>query len=137
MEVSTLQACKIYLITIPIFFLIDLAWLGLLAKDFYQKHLGFLFGPKVNWTAALLFYFLFIVGILFFVVIPGLEADSLRRTIVRAALFGLITYATYDLTNLATIRDWPLIVTVVDLMWGTVLCGGVAWASYAISAKAL
>jgi uncharacterized membrane protein len=137
MEVDALKAFKIYVITIPIFFLIDLFWLGVLARDFYKKHLGYLFRPNVNWTAALLFYFLFIAGIVIFAVKPALETHSAQRALLYGALFGLLAYATYDLTNLATIRDWPLIVTVVDLIWGTVLCGGVAWASYVMSAKVL
>jgi uncharacterized membrane protein len=137
MEVNSLKAFKIYLITVPIFFLIDLFWLGVLAKDFYKKHLGYLFRPNINWTAALLFYFLFIAGIVVFAVKPGLETHSSQRALLDGALFGFLAYATYDLTNLATIRDWPVIVTVADLIWGTVLCGGVSWVSYVISAKVL
>jgi uncharacterized membrane protein len=112
---------KLYFATLIAFFAIDLVWLGLVARTFYRKYLGFLMAPSPNWTAAIIFYLLFVVGILVFVVLPGLEADSLKRTLLRAALFGLITYATYDLTNLATIKDWPLIVTLVDLAWGTIL----------------
>jgi len=121
---------KLYLATLVAFFAIDMVWLGLVARSFYQQHLGFLMAPKVNWLAALAFYLLFIAGILVFVVVPGLKADSLRTTLVHAALFGLITYATYDLTNLATIRDWPLVVTVVDLVWGTVLTAAVSTAGF-------
>jgi len=77
--------------------------------------------PDTNWVAALIFYLLFIVGILVFVVLPGLESHSLRSTLLRAALFGLITYATYDLTNLATVKNWPLSVTMVDMAWGMIL----------------
>jgi len=70
---------------------------------------------------AILFYLLFIVGILVFVVVPGLESGSLKATLLRAALFGLITYATYDLTNLATLKDWPVLLSIVDMFWGTAL----------------
>lgn len=126
---------KIYLITIPIFFLIDLIWLGVLAKDFYKKHLGHLMRPDVNWTAAVIFYLLFIAGIVIFAVKPALETLNAGRALLYGALFGLMAYATYDLTNLATLRDWPLIVTVVDLIWGTLLCGCVAWVSYLLSAR--
>ena len=112
---------KLYFVTLIAFLAIDMVWLGLVARSLYRNYLGFLLAPKTNWLAAAIFYLLFIVGILFFVVIPGLEADSLRRTIVRAALFGLITYATYDLTNLATVMDWPVIVSIVDIAWGVVL----------------
>jgi uncharacterized membrane protein len=112
---------RLYLATLIAFFAIDMLWLGLVARTFYQKYLGFLLAPKTNWIAALIFYLLFIMGILVFVVLPGLKEDSLKNTLLRAALFGLITYATYDLTNLATMKDWPVLVTVVDLAWGTVL----------------
>ncbi len=127
------RAAIVYLITVPIFLLIDLIWLGLVARGFYQRHLGYLFRPQVNWTAAVIFYLIFIVGIIMFAVKPALDAHSPIRALVYGAAFGFFTYATYDLTNLATIRDWPMIVTVVDLIWGTVLCSSVAWLSYSIS----
>jgi uncharacterized membrane protein len=119
---------KLYFATLAAFPAIDLVWLGLVARAFYRKHLGFLMAPKVNWPAALIFYLLFVVGILVFAVLPGLEAGSLKTAAGRAALFGLIAYATYDLTNLATLRDWPLIVTAVDLAWGTGLSVAVSCA---------
>jgi len=112
---------KLYLATLIAFFAIDMVWLGLIARNFYRQQLGFLLRPDTNWVAAIIFYLLFILGILVFVVLPGLAEDSLKTTILRAALFGLVTYATYDLTNLATVKDWPLLVTIVDLAWGTVL----------------
>jgi uncharacterized membrane protein len=121
---------KLYLATLVAFFAIDLVWLGLVARTFYSKYLGFLMAPKVNWLPALIFYLLYVVGILVFAVVPGLKADSLKTTLLSAALFGLIAYATYDLTNLATLKDWPLLVTVVDLIWGTVLSVAVAFAGY-------
>ena len=112
---------KLYFATLLAFFAIDMVWLGWIARTFYREQLGFLLSPDTNWVAAIIFYLLFILGILVFVVLPGLEDDSLKTTILRAALFGLVTYATYDLTNLATVKDWPLLVTIVDLAWGTVL----------------
>ena len=121
---------KLYLVTLFAFFAIDMLWLGVVARTFYRKYLGFLLAPSPNWTAAIIFYLLFIVGILVFVVVPDLKEDSLRSTLLRAALFGLITYATYDLTNLATVKDWPVIVTVVDLIWGTVLSVAVSFAGF-------
>ena len=112
---------KLYFATLIAFFAIDMVWLGLVARTFYRKYLGFLMAPSPNWLAAILFYLLFIVGILVFVVVPGLEDNSPKTTLLRAALFGLITYATYDLTNLATVKDWPVLITVVDMAWGTIL----------------
>jgi len=121
---------KLYFTALATFFLIDMFWLGLIARTFYRKYLGYIMTANVNWLAAIIFYLLFIVGILVFVVIPGLETDSLRATLLRAALFGLITYATYDLTNLATLKDWPLTVTIVDLMWGVILSTAVSYVSF-------
>ena len=126
---SAIQYLYIYLLTVPIFFLIDMVWLGLVASKFYQTHLGFLLGP-VNWTAAIIFYLIYIVGIVVFAIVPGIQAESVLKALVLGALFGFIAYATYDLTNLATIKDWPLIVTIVDLAWGAVLTGAVAAGGY-------
>jgi uncharacterized membrane protein len=120
---------KLYLVTLVAFLAIDMVWLGVVARTLYRKHLGFLMAPSPNWLAAILFYLLFIVGILVFAVVPGLEDNSLKTTLLRAALFGLVTYATYDLTNLATVKDWPVLITVVDLAWGTVLSVAVSFVS--------
>ncbi len=121
---------KLYFATLVAFFAIDMLWLGVVARTLYSKHLGFLMAPQPNWPAAILFYLLFIVGILVFVVVPGLKDDSLKTTLLRAALFGLITYATYDLTNLATVKDWPVLITIVDMAWGTILSVAVSAISF-------
>ena len=126
---------KLYCIALPIFFAVDMVWLGLAAKNFYARHIGFLMKANVNWAAAILFYLLFIAGLVVFVVTPAIEKGSWVRAILFGALFGLITYATYDLTNLATLEDWPLVVTVVDLIWGTVLAASVSVATYAVATK--
>ncbi len=121
---------KLYGISILAFLLIDGIWLGVVARGFYKKHLGYLLAPDPNWTAALLFYLLFVAGVVFFVTVPGLEAGTWKAVLLRGAFFGLIAYATYDLTNLATVRDWPVIVAVVDMLWGAVLSmivGGVGF----------
>ena len=121
---------KLYFATLIAFFAIDMLWLGLVARPFYRKYLGYLMAPSPNWIAAIIFYLLFILGILVFVVLPGLEANSLKITLLRAALFGLITYGTYDLTNQATLKGWPVIVTVVDMTWGVFLSVTVSWISF-------
>jgi uncharacterized membrane protein len=123
---------KLYFATLAVFFAVDMLWLGLVAKRFYAKHLGFLMAPDINWYAALIFYLIFIAGVLIFVVMPGIRDDDLTMTLIKAAFFGLITYATYDLTNLATIKDWPLLVTIVDLIWGMVLTTTVSLAGFFI-----
>jgi len=135
MTITPIKTIVIYLITVSVFFLIDLCWLGVVAKGFYQRHLGYLMRPQVNWAAALSFYLLFIIGIVIFAVKPALQAQNPVRALFYGALFGFFTYATYDLTNLATIKGWPWIVTVVDLTWGVTLCGTVAWASYFVSIR--
>ena len=124
---------KLYLASLVVFFAVDMVWLGLVASSFYKKHLGYLMAPTVNWTAAIIFYLLFILGILVFVLLPSIKENSLLNNILRAVLFGLITYATYDLTNLATVKDWPLIVTLVDLGWGMVLSTIVSVAGFYIA----
>ena len=130
------QTVLLYGITLAIFFAVDMVWLGVVAKTFYRKHLGYLMAPKVGWPAALLFYLLFIAGLVVFAVRPGLAAGAPAKALLLGAFLGLISYATYDLTNQATVKDWPAIVTVVDLVWGTTLGGLVSWVS-AIAGKAL
>ena len=126
---------KLYAIALPVFFAIDMVWLGLVANNFYKSQIGSLMKPDINWVAAILFYLLFIVGLVLFVIAPAVEKVSWTHALLFGAFFGFITYATYDLTNLATLKDWPLLVTVVDLAWGTVLGALVSVLTYAIAAK--
>lgn len=123
------QSVLLYLITWAVFFAVDMIWLGAVAKGFYRKHLGYLMAPKVVWPAAILFYLLFIAGLVVFAVRPGVLAGAPLKGLLLGAFLGLVSYATYDLTNQATVKDWPVIVTVVDLVWGTVLGGSVAGVS--------
>ena len=124
---------KLYALTIPIFFIIDLLWLGVIARGFYRQKLGFVLSDRVNWTAAIIFYLMYIAGILFFAVRPALASGSWKDAVVLGGLFGFFTYATYDLTNMATIKDWPLAIVVVDVLWGACLCTLVAYLSFRIS----
>ena len=126
------RICLTYAISVPVFFVIDMIWLGVIARGFYRRALEPLLTPNINWTAAIIFYFLFLVGILVFALLPGLEKQSLVHTVVMAALFGFIAYATYDLTNLATLRDWPLLVSIVDMIWGGFLSASTAAVTYLI-----
>jgi uncharacterized membrane protein len=132
-----LQYILLYLALIPVFFLIDFLWLGTLAQKFYQDQIGHLLASPFNIPAAVAFYLIFIVGIIIFAVMPGLQAGDWKTSLMWGALFGFFTYATYDLTNLATLRDWPLTVVVVDVVWGTFLCASVATAGYFIGTKLL
>jgi len=126
---------KTYLITLPVFLAIDLVWLSLIARKFYAQYLGYLMKTNVNFVAAGIFYLLFVVGLVVFSVLPALEKNSWTQALFLGALLGLVSYATYDLTNLATIKDWPLVVTIVDIVWGTVLGASVSLASYFIVTK--
>lgn len=111
---------KRYFITLCAFLILDAIWLGLIAQPFYQAQIGFLLAKNPNWLAAGAFYLLYVAGLVFFVVGPALRSGTaLPRAAMRGAVFGLIAYATYDLTNLATLDRWPLLVTMVDLVWGT------------------
>jgi len=121
-----------YGIALVVFMVIDLIWLGFIAKDIYSKYLGYLMSDKVNWIAAVVFYLIFIGGILYFVIYPSLLDQNITNLVIRAAFFGFITYATYDLTNLATIKDWPIQITIIDLIWGTTLSTSVSVISYFI-----
>lgn len=123
---------KLYFLTVPVFFLIDMLWIGVIARGFYKRQLGHVLSSSVNWPAAILFYLVFIGGILIFAVLPALKSGSLGRAILWGALFGFFTYATYDLTNLATIRSWSLVAAIVDILWGICLCTAVSTAGFFI-----
>lgn len=123
---------KMYIIAFIIFLAIDAIWLGLVAPKFYKSQIGHLMSEKPNFIAALVFYLLFIVGVVYFVVAPGIEAQSISKILVAGALFGFMTYATYDLTNLATLKDWPIQVTIIDLIWGTSLSTVIGVGTYYI-----
>ena len=128
-----LKTVMLYLGTVVVFFAIDLVWLNIVAKDFYRARLGGLLLDQFNLPVGLAFYLLYIVGILVFAVLPGVEKGSLVEALWRGALLGLVAYGTYDLTNLSTLKDWSPVLTVVDMVWGTVLTGSVASASWWIA----
>jgi len=126
---------KLYAIAVVVFFIIDLTWLGIVARSFYQEQMGHLMRANVNWPAALVFYAIFVVGIVLLAVWPAVERQSLGHAIVLGALLGLVTYAAYDLTNLATLDGFPFKVVVVDMIWGTALCATVSGITYLASTR--
>ncbi len=126
---------KLFAIAFPVFMAIDMVWLGLVAKGFYHGQIGALMKSDVNWTAAIIFYLIFIAGLVVFVISPAMEKGSWPHALLFGALFGLVCYATYDLTNLAVAKDWPLLVTIVDLAWGATLAASVSTATYFIANK--
>lgn len=119
-----------FFVSFGVFLVIDLVWLGVVAKNLYAEKLGYLMTPKVNFAAAFIFYAIFVVGMMFFVINPALAKNSWQIALFTGMFFGFVTYATYDLTNLATIRDWPLTITIIDLIWGTSLSGATATISF-------
>jgi uncharacterized membrane protein len=121
---------KLYLLTAAVCFGLDMLWLGVVARGFYQRQLAAILRPDIQWGPAVAFYLLFVVGVLVFAVVPALERGSLGRAIWSGALLGLIAYATYDLTNLALARGFPAIVAVVDMAWGATIAAMVAAAGY-------
>ena len=124
---------KLYALTVPVFFIIDIFWLGVVAKGFYRRKLSFILSADVNWAAAVIFYLIYIAGILFFALRPALNHNSWREAAILGALYGFFTYATYDLTNMATIKDWPIAIVIIDILWGVCLCFLVATTSFFMS----
>lgn len=124
-----------YLGMTVVFFTIDMLWLGLIAKPIYQKYLGYLLADQVQWGPAIVFYLLFILGIFIFAVLPSAEQNSWRMAVILGGLFGFFCYATYDLTNWATIRDWPWQIVFIDMAWGMVLSSIVSVAGFFIAQK--
>lgn len=122
-----------YVFTFIVFMAVDMMWLGFIAKDLYNKFIGSLLAEKVNWTAAIIFYLLFIVGIFIFAILPAVEKNSFRHALIMGALFGFFTYATYDLTNLATLKGWSLQMVIIDIIWGIVLTSIVSSAGFYIT----
>ena len=126
---------KLYLIAFPVFLAIDMVWLTLIAKNFYAKQIGYLMAKNPNLFVAFFFYLIFIAGLIVFVITPALDKKMWTQALLAGLFFGLVTYATYDLTNLATIKDWPLIVTIVDLIWGMFVSAAVSVVTYFIALK--
>tara|TARA_B100000767_G_C19759401_1_gene534467 strand:- start:631 stop:1029 length:399 start_codon:yes stop_codon:yes gene_type:complete len=109
---------KLFLTSFITFLLLDALWIGLIARSFYSKQLSLYLTDNVIWLSALIFYVIFNIGLLIFVILPSIEKNSYSTLFIYSLLYGLVTFATYDLTNLATIKDWPLIVSIVDMLYG-------------------
>jgi uncharacterized membrane protein len=124
-----------FLASIPIILAVDLLWLGVFAKNYYQKMMSPHVAIEFNWIFVILFYLFYFTGIYIFALRPGIEAQSLQKTMYLAALFGFFCYMTYDLTNMATLKNWPLLVTVVDLAWGAALGAMVSALTVIVASK--
>ena len=121
-----------YVLTSIVFFVVDMLWLGIIAKGIYRNYLGNFLSDEVNWLAAIIFYLIFIAGIMFFAVYPAAHKESFVNAIVLGALFGFFTYATYDLTNYATLKDWPIQMVFIYIAWGAFLSAVVSLSGYYI-----
>lgn len=126
---------KLYLIALPICFVLDFIWLSLIAKNFYHQQIGYIMKDNFNLFAASLFYIFYIAGLVFFVIAPSIAKGSWVQAILLGAFLGFIAYSAYDLTNLATLKNWPIAVTVVDILWGMILSGSVSVLTYFIASK--
>ena len=125
---------KLCLITLPILLAIDMVWLGLVAKGFYSDKIGYLMKSEISFVPAGIFYLMFAVAIVFFVLVPNMSASWLK-VLLTGAFLGLVAYGAYDLTNHATIRDWPLAMTLVDMLWGAVLSGATSVLAFLLAKK--
>ncbi len=131
----TALLAQTYAVSLVAFLLLDFAWLGLIARGFYRQQLGHLLSPDVRWTPAIIFYLLFVAAVVVFAVLPAVERGSLGRAVLLGGFFGIVAYATYDLTNLATLRGFPTLVAAVDMTWGCVLSATVATVGYWVAAR--
>ncbi|MEI7466092.1 MAG: DUF2177 family protein [Burkholderiales bacterium] len=126
-----------YLATAVVMIALDMLWLGVIAKPLYQQGLGHLMAERPNVVAAVAFYVLYTLGLLLFTILPNAADPGWLKTTTTAAMFGLIAYATYDLSNLATLKDWPVGLSLIDMAWGATIsavsatAGRIAWDRFA------
>ena len=127
---SALELATLYGIVFAAFLVIDLVWLGVVARGLYAREYGALLRPDVRWDAAFVFYAIYIGGVLYLAVLPGLSETALRGALLRGGTLGLVAYAAYDLTNLATLKDYPTRIVWIDMVWGTVLTATISAIGY-------
>ena len=124
---------KAYLGTLVTFLAIDAIWLGIISRGMYNRWIGHLMRDEPLWPAAGGFYLMYIAGIVFLAVQPAMNDGSWKTAALYGAVLGFIAYGTYDMTNYATLKEWPLTMVLVDLVWGTFLTGTAAVAGYLIA----
>ncbi len=132
---TTTRWVQTYGLSLLTFLVVDFTWLGLIARGFYRDRLGDLLAPDVRWAPAIAFYMLYVGAVLVFAVSPALERESVWRAVLLGGFFGMVAYATYDLTNLATLRGFPATVAAVDIVWGGILTASVATVGYLVAAR--
>lgn len=116
-----MEVIRNYFITFGIYLVIEMLWLTVIAKNLYEKYIGHLMAAKPNLIVSLIYFIIVIAGLIFFAINPALEKSSIKYAFLAGAIFGLMSYTTYSMTNLATLKDWPVVITIVDVMWGTIL----------------
>ena len=121
-----------YLLTLPIIFIFDMLWVGVFTKDYYYKHMSPLMKIEFNWLVVPIYYLLFLSGLFIFAIYPGVIETDMKKTLIYAALFGFFCYMTYDLTNLSVVKDWPIAMSIIDILWGMTLSTFSAWVAYRI-----
>tara|TARA_Y100000590_G_scaffold364139_1_gene422253 strand:+ start:15164 stop:15571 length:408 start_codon:yes stop_codon:yes gene_type:complete len=122
-----------YIIVLTVFLIIDALWLGFIARKFYSSNLGYILADRPNFGAALVFYSLYVIGIIIFSTIPALKEGAALTALIYGALFGFFAYLTYDMTNYATLKDYPLSVVLVDTAWGTFITSISSYLGFIIS----
>jgi uncharacterized membrane protein len=124
-----------YLSTAVVFFGLDFLWLGKVATGFYRSQLGEMMRERPDFVAAGAFYLVYVAGIVYFAIQPNISSGTWVNAFISGAILGLIAYGTYDITNLATLKNWPLTMSLVDMAWGTVLTGTAAASGLWITQK--
>jgi len=130
MQVELIDYVWAFLISFVVFMSLDFLWLGWVAKDIYGKQLKNKLKSPINWPVAVFFYFLFVIGLNYFAIVPALRDESLVVAAVSGFLFGFFTYATYDLTNYVTLKSWPRKIVFIDISWGSILSLSASVISY-------
>ena len=124
-----------YAATLVVMVAVDLLWLGVVARPAYQQGIGHLMADRPNIAAAVVFYAVFALGLMVFAVVPNAATDAWGETLLAGAMFGFFAYATYDLTNLATLKNWPIGLSMLDIAWGSALSALSAAAGKAVLAR--
>lgn len=119
-----------YISAAVIFLGLDAVWLGLVAKNHYQSWIGHLMADQPNFFVAAVFYIVYLAGVVYFAIAPALQNGGWAQAAIAGAILGFIAYGTYDFTNLATLKGWPVSMVVADLIWGTFLTSAAATAGY-------
>lgn len=126
---------KLIVLILPALVILDLVWIAGVAQGIYQSQIGFLLATEVVWWAATLFYVIYAIALAYFVVLPAIRQGSVKSALYNGLFFGLVCFATYDLTNLATTKNWPVSITFIDMAYGTIVAGVVCALAYLLGKK--